>query len=222
MNWIKQLVDHRRRARGLKDLPLNQARLVVVDVETTGLDTERDDLLSIGAVVVQRRCVDLSQQFERTLRQPTSGRVGSILIHGITPTELARGQDPKRALTDFLEFVGHSPVFAFHAPFDRRVLRRAVKKHLGSSFDNPFLDLADIAPALLADIAPARAGLDEWLQACGLQVSERHHAAADALATAELLLVVLQRAHRMGLTTLGELMAKTHATRQLEHMRLPH
>ena len=40
------------------------------------------------------------------------------------------------------------------------------------------------------------AGLDDWINVFKLQVAERHHAAADALATAELALILFNRARQ--------------------------
>ncbi len=222
MIWLEQLIARRRQTRRLKDQPLATARLVVVDVETTGLDTERDHLLSIGAVAVRNQRIALHEQFERTLRRPTDGTVGGILIHGITPTQLATGCDPRQALADFLGFCDDSPLVAFHAPFDRRMLQRAIRLYLSHGFDPLFLDLAEIAPALLPDALPPNAGLDHWLSHFGLHASTRHNAAADALATAELLLVVLRHAQRRGIATLGQLLAHSRTARQLEYARLPH
>ncbi|MDU1661972.1 MAG: hypothetical protein E6861_21225, partial [Stenotrophomonas maltophilia] len=43
------------------------------------------------------------------------------------------------------------------------------------------------------------AGLDDWVGHFNLQVGERHHASADALATAELMLILFSRARQQGL-----------------------
>ena len=47
--------------------------------------------------------------------------------------------------------------------------------------------------------------LDDWLQLFGIQNHDRHDALADALATAQLLLVVLAAAGRQGLATWADL-----------------
>jgi DNA polymerase-3 subunit epsilon len=41
---------------------------VVLDLETTGLNLNKDRVLSIGAVVIEDGAIDFSQQFERTLQ----------------------------------------------------------------------------------------------------------------------------------------------------------
>ncbi|MBU0806994.1 MAG: 3'-5' exonuclease, partial [Gammaproteobacteria bacterium] len=108
-----------------------QQRFVVLDLETSGLNMRRDVVLSIGAVVIENSAIDLSQQFECTLQREGHQASASTLIHGIAPSEIAMGEEPAEALLAFMEFVGDSPLLAFHAEFDQRMLARALKQSLG-------------------------------------------------------------------------------------------
>jgi DNA polymerase-3 subunit epsilon len=186
--------------------PLDQARLVVVDVETTGLDPRRDRLIAIGAVAVARSRLEVGKGFEVVLRdEGPGGSDGAILVHGIAPGERARGELPTEGLTQFLEYAGGSALVAFHAPFDRQVLDRAMARHLGVGLRNPWLDLAWLAPALYPSLGLERGGLDPWLEHFGLQPHARHRALADALVTGELLLVLLHQARVSGVRNLSGL-----------------
>ena len=178
---------------------LRSQRWVVVDLETSGLNLNRDQVLSIGAVVIEDGAVDFSQMFERTLQQPNTKLSPSVLIHGLGPSAIAAGSDPAQALLDFMAFVGDSPLLAFHAPFDQHMLCRALKDSLGYRLAHPFLDVADIAPLLCPDANIREAGLDDWINHFKLHVGERHHASADALATAELMLILFSRARQQGI-----------------------
>ncbi len=65
--------------------------------------------------------------------------------------------------------------------------------------DSPWLDLAPLAASLVPDALKRGGGsLDEWLAAFGIECPLRHNAAADALATAELLLRLRAIAARQG------------------------
>lgn len=185
----------------LGDVSLRQQRWVVVDLETSGLNLNRDLVLSIGAVVIEDGAVDFSQLFERTLQRTETKLSPSVLIHGLGPSAIAAGSDPVEALLDFMEFVGDSPLLAFHAPFDQHMLGRALKDSLGYRLAHPFLDVADIAPLLCPEANVREAGLDHWLEYFNLQVGERHHASADALATAELMLILFSRARQQQIDT---------------------
>ncbi|MBC3777268.1 3'-5' exonuclease [Pseudomonas sp. SWRI99] len=179
---------------GLSECSLREQRWVVLDLETTGLNINKDRVLSIGAVAIEDGAVDFSQQFERTLQCSELKVSPSVLIHGLGPNAIAAGSDPAEALVEFMEFVGDSPLLAFHAPFDQHMLGRALKEHLGHKLQHVFLDVADIAPLLCPQANIREAGLDEWIEWFRLEVFERHNASADALATAELALILFSRA----------------------------
>ncbi len=196
-------------------VPLTQAEFVVVDVETTGLDPRKDRLLAIGAVRVRRERLCLGEHYLAGLRHTGTGGRESILIHGIGPTAQAAGIAPALALTEFLRFVGDAILVAFHAPFDRMVLERALREHLGARLRNPWLDLAMLAPALYPEAQQERSGLDPWLGRFGLREGVRHRAADDALVTGELFLVLLRRARARGITTVDALRATARAQAQL-------
>jgi len=178
----------------LSECSLREQRWVVLDLETTGLNMSKDRVLSIGAVVIEDGAIDFRQQFERTLQCRELKLSPSVLIHGLGPNAIAAGSDPAQALLELLEFIGDSPVLAFHAPFDQHMLGRAVKEHLGHKLQHVFLDVADIAPLLCPQAQIREAGLDEWIEWFRLEVFERHNASADALATAELALILFSRA----------------------------
>lgn len=180
---------------------LRTQRWVVVDLETSGLNLNRDQVLSIGAVVIEDGAVDFSQMFERTLQRAETKLSPSVLIHGLGPSAIAAGSDPVEALLEFMAFVGDSPLLAFHAPFDQHMLCRALKDSLGYRLTHPFLDVADIAPLLCPEAHIREAGLDDWISHFNLQVGERHHASADALATAELMLILFSRARQQFIDT---------------------
>lgn len=193
-------------AAALDDTPLREQRFVVLDLETSGLNLHRDQVLSIGAVVVQDGAIDLGEQFEAVLLRAPEKPGQSVLIHGLTPGTIAAGQDPVDALLGFMEFLGDSPLLAFHAGFDRHMLRRALKQTLGLSLQHPFLDVAQIAPLICPMQTPPRhPGLDDWIAHFGLQVEQRHHASADALVTAEIALILLSRARRQGILRVDQL-----------------
>ena len=188
-------------AAGWSDTPLRQQRWVVVDLETSGLNLNRDQVLSIGATVIEDGAIDLGQSFERTLLRAHTTLNPSVLLHGLVPGAIAAGSDPAQALLDFLAFVGDSPLLAFHAPFDQHMLARALKDSLDYRLQHPFMDVAMLAPMLCPQVSPRDAGLDQWIEHFNLQIENRHNASADALATAELALILFSRAQAQGIHT---------------------
>lgn len=180
-------------------LPFDQARYVVVDVESTGLDLQRDRLIAIGAVAIQRGRIDLADSFEIVLRQAQVSDKDNILVHGIGGERQREGVEPAEALLRFFDYLGDSPLIAFHVAFDRTMIRRACKTYLGLDFRHPWLDLAYVMPALLPNLARRHRSLDDWTLCFGIGNDARHNALADALATGQLMLATLHLARTQGI-----------------------
>ncbi len=222
MNWLARLFrpsvelapELAQRVRAWRErppvegrIPLSQARFIVVDVETSGLDMRKDRLLSIGACVVEAMRLRAGESYATILQRDETSARANILIHGIGPQAQAAGEAPEESLLGFLEFAGRLPLVAFHAGFDQTMLDRALRETLGVRLINPWLDLAYLAPALFPEARLSQAGLDDWLGYFGLRAHTRHRAADDAFATAEIFLVLLARARARSLTTVNALHA---------------
>jgi DNA polymerase-3 subunit epsilon len=173
---------------------IDQTRLVVVDVETTGLNLMNDTLISIGAVAVVNGRIALGDSFSVVLQQRESSRKENILIHGISGSAQREGVLPADALLAFLEYLGKSPLVAFHVAFDETMIKRALHQYLGISFEHPWLDLAYVLPTLYPGLMPSHRSLDDWASHFDIGNDDRHNAVADALATAQLLLVAIAQA----------------------------
>lgn len=171
----------------------SDSRYVVVDVETSGLNLAKDHLIAIGAVAVQAGKIDLADSLEIVLQQRQASDRDNILIHGIGGTAQEEGVQPVEALLLFLEYLGKSPLIAFHVEFDETMVRRALKSKIGVDLKHPWVDLAYIAPALYPDLARRFRALDDWTDYFGIRNYARHNALADALSTAQLLLALSER-----------------------------
>ncbi len=172
-------------------------RAVVVDTETSGLDTHGDRLLAVGAVGLDRLRIPLADSFDAVLRQARASARENIVVHGIGEAAQIGGEDPQQALLRFLEFCGKTTLIAFHAPFDEAFLKRSVLESLGFRLRLPWIDLAVLLPALY-DTKPNQA-LDDWLQRFEIAVPTRHSALGDAFATAQLAQIALRRAQSRGI-----------------------
>jgi DNA polymerase-3 subunit epsilon len=207
----ERLAAWRRLPAARVRVPLEDARLVVVDVETTGLDPRRDRLIAIGAVAVVGLRLEVGRGLEVVVHDAGPAD-RAVLVHGIAPVERQQGEPAAEALMRFLDFAGGSPLVAFHAPFDRAVLERGARRELGVRLRGPWLDLAWLAPGLYPSLGLERAGLDAWLAHFGLRPHVRHRALGDALITGELLLVLLHQARATGVRDLAGLrrLARAH------------
>lgn len=180
------------RGRWFAAEPAAAERWLVVDVETSGLDPQRDRLLAVAAVGLRAGPRQLQllpgDSFERVLQQPAAAAPpdkSNILLHGIGVGEQGAGTPAARVLQEFDRFVDGAPLLGYHSAFDRAVLTNASRRHLGRAASHRWADLADLAPVLHPLLRLQ--SLDEWLAHFGIECLARHQAAADAWATAELL-----------------------------------
>lgn len=221
MKWFERLLPARPGRRQVS--PLHQQRLhrlseiapppirrehaliryVAVDVETTGPDLNRDRVISIGAVAIRNRRVELADCFEVVLQQQASSGHDNILVHRIGAQRQLGGVEPAEALVRFLEFARLSPLVAFRAEFDRTMLERELMDVLGLRTHNLWLDLAKLLPSLFQ--ANDCRTMDAWVRHLGVPLTARHDALADALATAQMLQVCLAAADRVDMGCPAEL-----------------
>lgn len=168
------------------------SRWIVLDVESSGLDPTRDRLLAIAAVGLRhegrRLEIDLGDSFEVVLRCDGGGAVdkANILVHGIGVGQQRAGVPPAAALEAFEQWAAGAPLIGFHVGFDRELIERAGRAALGRKPVFRWLDLEPLAAVTHPQVR-ARA-LDDWMAHFGIECAQRHQAAADTLATAELLL----------------------------------
>lgn len=188
----------RRLVRRLAPMRIDSRRWIVLDVESSGLNPRRDRLLSIAALALDASVPDqtpslrLADSFEVVLRQSEAAQQtgaaanrSNILIHGIGLGAQAQGVDARLALEALEQYVGASPLLAFHSKFDQTLIERLMLQTLGRRLRNPWIDLEHVAAVLCKQAQPA--ALDEWIKRLGLQCEARHLAAADALVSAQLL-----------------------------------
>lgn len=186
MSWLERV-----KAAVASPQAADPSRWIMLDVETSGLDIKRDRLLAIAAIAMQvdwragTLCVDLGDSFEVVLRQNEISTKDNILLHGIGAQRQRDGLEPALAMQSFADFVGASPLLAFHAAFDQKMILRHARKYLGRGLSNPWLDIDHLC-AITYEKVRARA-LDDWMAHFGIHCAVRHQAAADTLAECELL-----------------------------------
>jgi DNA polymerase III subunit epsilon len=216
MSLLTRLVEGLAR-RGRPERAADDARWVVLDVESSGLDARADRLLAIAAIAVRREGARLhivpGDSFEVVLRHDAAmADKPNILVHGIGVAAQRAGVEPRSALLAFERYIGHSPLIAFHAAFDQTLILRAFDAALGRHPPNPWLDLEPLAAVLHPQLKLR--SLDEWMAQLQIHCAQRHQAAADTLATAEL----LQKLWPAALRELGA-SASFAATRRLADRR---
>lgn len=162
---------------------------VSLDIETTGLDSERDAILEIGAVRFKGgRVFDTFSMLVNPGR-PIPYKIQQLT--GITPDDVANAPNLWTVLPQLRRFVGDSPVLGHNISFDLAFLR----KH-GLFQDNPSVDTFELASILLPHAS--RYSLTALLKYLGVELPENaHRALDDAEATRQLFEALLDQARRL-------------------------
>src|SRR5262245_55336689 len=186
------------------DVPLEEAELVVFDLETTGLSAKTCRICEIGAVRV--RALEIVGTFE-TLVDPGTALPGLVAaLTGIKQEDLRKAPRVELALRRFLEFAGEVPLVAHNARFDVSFLARAVEGMTGRRCAAPVLDTVWLARRLLAGRSE-RVSLRQLSHFFGVSTEPCHRALPDAMATAEILIGLMGLAQERGARTVGDLVS---------------
>lgn len=187
--------------------PLERASFAVVDLETTGLSSERDAIIEIGAVHV--RGLRAVSSFETLVRPPGPGPLSAAIaaLTGIDDLMLTDAPPAHRALAAFASWLGaapRAPWVAHNAAFDSRFLHRAFEGQTGRAPSVAVLCTRKLGRRLLPRLG--RYDLDHLCAHFGIANRARHRALGDADATARAWIELLGIARRQGLATVGDLL----------------
>lgn len=177
--------------------------LVSLDLETTGLDSEKDRIIEIGAVKFRGRKV--LETFHTLVDPgcPLSYRIR--LLTGITSEELQEAPTFPEVAEGLREFVGGHPILGQNIGFDLEFLRIQ-----GLSFSNPVYDTMEITNVML----PHLQDFSLAMLARELRIPNpiQHRALADALIVKEVLLSLMDRAAELELPLVVEINRLTAAS----------
>lgn len=175
---------------------------VALDLETTGLDSRRDAVVSLAAIPFVAR---MPQAGLRTLVNP--GRpipAASTRIHGLTDAAVAGGPAIADVLPELSAACAHRVLVGYAIDFDLAVLRHAARAASLPPLRNPALDARDLAAALC--VTGPETTLESLADRLGVPVEGRHTAAGDAIIAGRILLRLLGEFEAQGVRTVTELL----------------
>ncbi|MFW1475057.1 3'-5' exonuclease [Vibrio parahaemolyticus] len=190
MNWLQRKYWHYK----LKGSPYqslfcapHKTEFVSLDCETTSLDPNRAELVTIAATKIIDNCILTSQPFEVRLRAPQSLDSGSVKIHKIRHQDLADGISEKEALLKLLAFIGNRPLVGYHIRYDKKILDLACQRQLGFPLPNPLIEVSQIYHDKLERHLPNAyfdLSLDAICKHLELPIQDKHDALQDAISAA--------------------------------------
>jgi DNA polymerase III epsilon subunit family exonuclease len=182
---------------------IEDAEIVVFDLETTGLSASRDRMCEIGAVRVRALAID--ETFETLVDPGTRLPPHIAALTGIRPGDLRGAPKPAIATRRFLGFAGDAPLAAHNARFDVSFLEHEVERLTGRRVAAPVVDTVWLARRLLQRRSE-RFSLAQLSHFFGTSTTPCHRALPDALATAEILIALLGLAQERGARTMAEVL----------------
>jgi DNA polymerase-3 subunit epsilon len=163
-------------------LKLDQIAYVVFDIETTGLDAERDAIIEIGAQKYKNG--ELIGEMSSFIACPFPIPEAATRISGITDNMLEGAPDIRIVLKEFLNFMKGSLLVAHNASFDTGFVSRALSR-AGYDWDWPIFCTLKMARELLPKLE--RKNLDTLAAHYGLSFEARHRSIGDVKVTAAVL-----------------------------------
>ena len=175
------LIDEKQITEEGDDRPYD-GPVVVLDFESTGLNTGKARITEIGAVRLENGII--TDSFEQLVNpeEPLERKITELT--GITDAMLQGQPGAAEALPKLLEFIGEDPIAAHNAGFDANLLRAELKR-IGRSWSGPVINTLAYARKLYPELKSHRLGaVCKYL---GVSLKNAHRAVHDATATAQCL-----------------------------------
>jgi DNA polymerase-3 subunit epsilon len=184
--WLASLGDHSYKFLFRPGPP---DEVVSLDCETTGLDTERDEVVAVAAVRIRGDRILLSERFEALVR-PERAQAGAeaIKVHRLRQADVADARPMRQVLPALLRFIGGRPLVGYYIDFDVRMLDKYAKDLIETKLPNPRIEVSALYYDRKYGDAPPGTVLDlrfaAMLEDLGIPSLEQHNALNDAVMAA--------------------------------------
>lgn len=166
-------------------------RFVVLSTETSGLNSIKDVILSIGSFAVIDDSIVIGDSFETVLLQYKFFHDNGLSNEFLVESKMKKLGEAD-AIKAFIEFIGNSVLVGHHIDFDVEMINAALDKLDCGRLKNEALDV-DVMHRKLNDINEKQFSLDELCTVYNINKSDRNSAAEDAYKTALLFLKLKSR-----------------------------
>lgn len=117
---------------------------VCFDCETTGLDPKKDDIVSIGAVIIKNNTIISSKKFVKFVKPKTKLQAEAIKIHHIRECDLEDAEDINDVIDEFLHFIGNRTLVGYYLEFDIAMINKYIKPKIGITLPNKIYEVSAI------------------------------------------------------------------------------
>ncbi|CAK0774812.1 DNA polymerase III subunit epsilon [Gammaproteobacteria bacterium] len=165
----------------------DERELVAFDTETTSLNPNTAEILSIGAVRLRGNQILAGSALELLLKPNGVISADSIKVHHLRHIDLQHGLDPYDAIESFLKFIGTRPLVGYFLKFDIAMIEKYLRPWLGIGLPNRRIEISGLYHQYVSARHPERAidlRFDSLLRDLDLPLLGTHNALSDALMTA--------------------------------------
>jgi DNA polymerase-3 subunit epsilon len=185
------LADYQRALTNQFNHTIFDAKLMAIDLEMTGLNAEKDQIISIGIVPIIQGQIPLSKA--QHLMISIDGSVGqSATVHGIVDHQLDDALPMDLAMNWLLKETQGYILVAHHAPMDMAFIQKNLHSVFGQKALLPFIDTLAIEKTRYLrqhdHLVKGCVRLGQSRERYHLPVYGGHNALIDAIACAELFL----------------------------------
>ncbi|MEF2674654.1 MAG: type I-E CRISPR-associated endoribonuclease Cas2e [Eubacteriales bacterium] len=167
---------HRARRVASPNIDNVQREYVFLDIETTGLDVEKDRIIEVGSIKVSG---EKEVMFQRLIK--TEIEVPDVIenLTGINGSKLSsEGIELKQCIAEFMEFIGKSDLIGYNIRFDIKFLNKALSDLALAPIHNKTIDL--MQEAKKRNMFQINYKLETTLREYGIDQTVQHRALKDA------------------------------------------
>ena len=177
-------------------MALTSQTYISLDLETTGLDPESDEIIEVAAV--QFRDGEVIATFHSLVNPGRPLPYRSQLLCGIAQSDVDAAPPFSELACELVSFLDECPVIGHNISFDLSFLSQK-----GIQLSNPTYDTLELSRILLPELSEH--ALPSVARYLGIPCPVHHRALADAITAKELFLALLDRASRLDLATIAEI-----------------
>jgi DNA polymerase-3 subunit epsilon len=191
------------------DTPLEELKVVVFDMETTGFFPEKgDQAISIGAIKMSGSTVyeDDASSFYSLIKSDRPIPPEIITLTNIDHEKLKTAPTASEVLLKFYQFINGNILVAHHSNHEKAFMQKMTWDSMRIRFEHRLIDTT----FLIRLFTPVNKSLtlDEICMQCGVDIINRHHALGDAKMTAQVWSIFLKKAQEIGIQNLREVYEK--------------
>ncbi len=186
---------------GASDEILEGLTYVVLDIETTGFNPQKEDLLEIGAVKYLNGVK--VEEFSTLIRPGKAISEEIQKLTGITPEMVEDAPLPEDVLGRFKEFCGDAVLVAHNARFDIGFITAKYFQFFGEKPDPVYLDTLGLSRSVWPNFKSYR--LNNVAKELGIKLQNHHRATDDAQCAADILLKAFDKLSERKMERLADL-----------------